>query len=277
MPGVPFEMEYILQNEVVPRLQQHFKMPTIVHSTALVFGIAESMLAQQIEAWEKALPPDLHLAYLPSPLGIKLRLSCYNADNQQLTDVEIRRRFRSLRMLVPENFVGIGDHTLEYFVADELRLDKRTVTVAESCTGGCLSTLLTSINGSSSFFNGGVVAYSNQVKSGYLGVNPLIIDRFGAVSKEVVSLMAQGMQRIMKSDYAIATSGIAGPSGGSKQKPVGMVWLAVATPNGKVTTELRQFGERPRNHIMIRASAAALNLLRMELRKNQKNKQEQDD
>ncbi|GHT12897.1 CinA-like protein [Bacteroidia bacterium] len=261
LPGVPFEMEHILHNEVAPRLQQQFATPHIAHSTVLIFGIAESMLAKQIEAWENALPAHLHLAYLPTALGIKLRLSTYNGSDHATSLHAIQQQFESLQTIIPSYFVGFGDHTLEHFVANILCQKKYTVATAESCTGGNIAALLTSVSGSSAYFKGGVVAYDNAVKERVLGVAAGDIEQFGAVSRQVVTQMAQGVQRLMGTDFAIAASGIAGPTGGTADKPVGTVWLAAAHPTG-VETLLLQLGNAPRHRIVARASATALNLLR---------------
>jgi nicotinamide-nucleotide amidase len=259
LPGVPFEMQHILCSQVLPIFEQRLKN-NITHCTALVFGIAESMLAQKIEAWEDALPADWHLAYLPSPLGIKLRLSNYTANDTISTENEAQKLFADLKSIIPQYFIGIGDYTLEHFAAEKLRNGNFSIATAESCTGGRISTLLTSISGSSAYFKGGIVAYNNAVKTNVLGVPPTVIERCGAVSKECVIDMALGIQKLLNTDFAIAVSGIAGPTGGTADKPVGTIYIGIASPRD-ISAYYFDFGQKNRAHIIERSAANALNLL----------------
>ena len=259
LPGVPFEMEHILRTELIPRLQARTSR-SIVHRTALVFGIAESMLAKQIEQWENSLPQGWHLAYLPTPLGIKLRLSHYHCPSPEAAEREAEGLFGVLKNVIPQYFVGMGNHTLEYFVAQALIEGGYSVSVAESCTGGVIASLLTSMSGSSAYFKGGVAAYHNDVKVGVLGVPQEVIAKYGAVSRETAVHMAEGAVRIMNTDFAAAVTGIAGPSGGLPNKPVGRVWIAVASPS-LTAAEGFNFGNKGRQQVVSRAAAMALHLL----------------
>jgi nicotinamide-nucleotide amidase len=256
MPGVPFEMEHILRHEVMPRLQKltHFNA---CHNTALVFGIAESMLAKRIAQWETALETCWKLAYLPSPLGIKLRLSKYNSSSHEKSQQEALAKFEVLKNVIPEHFVGIGDHTLEYFVGQALLRGNFTIATAESCTGGRMAALLTKHAGSSAFYKGGVVAYDNAVKTQVLGVEPSVIERCGAVSEQCAMQMALGAQQLLQTDYAIASTGIAGPNGGTTDKPVGRVCIGIAAPAG-AWAQTFDFGSRSRQHVMERTAARGL-------------------
>jgi nicotinamide-nucleotide amidase len=257
LPGVPFEMEDMMQKQVAPRLQKRFALPKIIHQTLLTYGMVESKLAETIASWENALPPYLHLAYLPTPSGVKLRLSCYGV----VSDKEILGQFEGLKSLIPDFVVGLGDYLLEDFVGRMLKQQGKTVSTAESCTGGKIAAMLTGVAGSSAYFKGSVVAYANEVKVNVLGVNPDDISKHGAVSQTVVRQMAQGVQRLMQADYAIATSGVAGPDGGTPEKPVGTVWVAVATPSG-IHSQLLSLGTIDRERNIAPASANALNMLR---------------
>ncbi|MDD4192985.1 MAG: competence/damage-inducible protein A [Mangrovibacterium sp.] len=260
MPGVPFEMQYLMENEVFPRLQGKGKVRTIYHQTVLIHGIPESMLAEHIEPWELALPSFIKLAYLPSPFMIRLRLSAYGEDTDGLKD-EVAAQIEKLKMIVPAaNIFGYNQDTLSGVTGKLLRDFHATVGVAESCTGGYIAHLITSNPGSSAYFKGGVIAYANAAKVSVLGVKPETLEAHGAVSKEVALEMARGAQKVLQTDYAIATTGIAGPDGGTPEKPVGMVWIAIAGKH-HLTTECYNFaGNRERN--MIRSAQTAMNMLR---------------
>ncbi len=260
MPGVPFEMQYLMENEVFPRLQGKGKVRTIYHQTVLIHGIPESMLAEHIEPWELALPSFIKLAYLPSPFMIRLRLSAYGEDTDGLKD-EVAAQIEKLKMIVPAaNIFGYNQDTLSGVTGKLLRDFHATVGVAESCTGGYIAHLITSDPGSSAYFKGGVIAYANAAKVSVLGVKPETLEAHGAVSKEVALEMARGAQKVLQTDYAIATTGIAGPDGGTPEKPVGMVWIAIAGKH-HLTTECYNFaGNRERN--MIRSAQTAMNMLR---------------
>ena len=263
LPGVPFEMEHLMLDEVMPRLKSRFALRQIVHRTLITSGLAESMLAERIEDWEAALPPYLKLAYLPNPGAVRLRLSAYEVDGASAAE-EIGRQFEVLRRLIPEHVVGFETASVQELVHDRLTERGLTLAVAESCTGGTIAARFTALPGASAYFRCGVVAYSNEAKHDLLGVDPQAIERHGAVSEEVARQMAQGVRRAARADYAVATTGIAGPTGGSERKPVGTVWIAVATPAG-TTAVCRQCGT-DRRQIIDRAAAVAISLLRDALR-----------
>lgn len=263
LPGVPFEMEHLMLDEVMPRLKSRFALRQIVHRTLITSGLAESMLAERIEGWEAALPPYLKLAYLPNPGAVRLRLSAYEVDGASAAE-EIGRQFEALRRLIPEHVVGFETASVQELVHDRLTERGLTLAVAESCTGGTIAARFTALPGASAYFRCGVVAYSNEAKHDLLGVDPQAIERHGAVSEEVARQMAQGVRRAARADYAVATTGIAGPTGSSELKPVGTVWIAVATPRG-TTALCRQCGT-DRGQIIDRAAAVAISLLRDALR-----------
>ena len=262
LPGVPFEMEHLMQDEVMPRLKARFALKQIVHRTLITSGLAESMLAERIETWETALPPYLKLAYLPNPGAVRLRLSAYEVEGESVSQ-EIERQFAALRTLSPEHIVGFETATLQELVHNLLTERGQTLATAESCTGGTIAARFTAMPGASAYFRCGVVSYSNEAKIGLLGVDPAALERFGAVSEQVARQMAEGVRRAADSDYAVATTGIAGPAGGSAGKPVGTVWIAVAGPRGTVAV-LKQCGT-DRGQIIDRASSQAIALLREQL------------
>jgi nicotinamide-nucleotide amidase len=262
MPGVPHEMKAIMTDEVLPRLQAYFQLDRIVHKTAITIGIPESELALRIAPWEEALPASLKLAYLPNPNNIRLRLSSYSGDSKQVT-AEIDRQFALLRELIPQNFLGFETASVEQSVAEGLKERGETLSTAESCTGGAIAARLTAMAGASAYFLGGVVAYSNAVKRDVLGVQAEDLAQYGAVSQPVARQMAEGIRRLTGSTYDLATTGIAGPDGGTPDKPVGTVWIALATPTETIAEE-RHFWE-PRQQNIQRASSAAMDLLRQYL------------
>ena len=262
LPGVPFEMEHLMQDEVMPRLKDRFALKQIVHRTLITSGLAESMLAERIETWETALPPYLKLAYLPNPGAVRLRLSAYEVEGESVSQ-EIERQFAALRTLIPEHIVGFETATLQELVHNLLTERGQTLATAESCTGGTIAARFTAMPGASAYFRCGVVSYSNEAKIDLLGVDPATLERFGAVSEQVARQMAEGVRRAAGSDYAVATTGIAGPAGGSAGKPVGTVWIAVAGPRGTVAV-LKQCGT-DRGQIIDRASSQAIALLREQL------------
>ncbi len=260
LPGVPFEMEAIMAEEVLPRLTARFRLKKIIHKTVVTFGLAESVLARTISGWEEALPPWMHLAYLPSPSQMRLRLSAYDVEGVD-EEAEIDKKLKELEYIIPEYIVGYGGDTLVTAVARKLKRKNATLAVAESCTGGAVSTAITSLAGASEYFLGSVVSYSNDVKTGVLGVAAEDIETHGAVSRQVAEQMASGVRKLLGSDYSIATTGIAGPGGGTPEKPVGTVWIAVATPEG-VHSQKYSFG-RLRTQNIDRTWATALNMLRV--------------
>ena len=264
LPGVPFEMEHLMIDEVIPRIKERYTLRSIVHRTLITRGIAESLLAERIEAWEDALPSYLHLAYLPAPNIVRLRLSAYDVEEEEAAK-EIERQFALLHQIIGDNIVGMEGSSVEELV-HKILIDKGLkLAVAESCTGGTIASLFTRMPGASSYFMTGVVAYSNEAKRDILGVNYNSIMRYGAVSKAVAIEMAEGVRRLSGADFAIATTGIAGPSGGSIEKPVGTVWMAVATPSG--THAIMRNSGTDRSQIISRASAYAIEMLYEELKR----------
>ncbi|MFA9391350.1 MAG: competence/damage-inducible protein A [Prolixibacteraceae bacterium] len=264
MPGVPFEMKQLMTEQVIPRLKSQNVESKIVHKTVLTIGIPESILAERVSHWEDALPDYIHLAYLPSPGQIRMRFSAFGNDELKLKQ-KIELEIEKLRLLIPDAIFGYGEETLAGVVGELLKKKGETLVTAESCTGGFIAHSITSVPGSSSWFKGAVVAYSNEVKINLLQVNQQTIEEHGAVSQLVVEQMAIGALQLMNCDYAIATSGIAGPDGGSEEKPVGTVWIAVAGHNNSIVKRYNFANNRERN--IIRSSQTALDLLRLMLLK----------
>ena len=264
LPGVPFEMESLMTEEVLPRIQSHFALAAVVHKTAITYGLAESMMAEHIAAWEDALPPYLHLAYLPSPSQLRLRLSAYDMEREQ-AEKEIDEQFAKLLPLLGDYFVGWGDTTVQSAVAELLLKEGATLSSAESCTGGVIASKFTAMSGASEYFWGGVVSYDNSVKENLLGVSRENLEQYGAVSEQVARQMAEGVRKACGTTYGVATTGIAGPTGGTPEKPVGTVWMAVATPTHTVAKVVVHGKVRAVN--IERAATAAINMLRLELKK----------
>lgn len=240
LPGVPFEMVNLMETEVVPRLQRHFHTDFILNKNILVQGIGESFLSDRIESWELALPKSIRLAYLPQAGMVKLRLTARGSD-RALLQSQIDEAVRALYPIVSEYIAGEDLETLPELVADVMRRAGHTLATAESCTGGTIASKLAALPGASQYFKGGVVAYSNEVKECALGVRHATLEAHGAVSEETVREMAEGARRRLGADFAIATTGIAGPTGGSDEKPVGTVWIAVASADETVAVR-KQFG-----------------------------------
>ena len=263
LPGVPYEMVALMEDEVVPRLEKKFKFPAIVHKTILTQGIGESSLAQKIEAWEDSLAKEnIKLAYLPSPGMVRLRLSTSGDDAAQLKQ-KIAQKVEELIPLAGKYIYGYGQDTLEGVIGKLLLEKGKTLGTAESCTGGYIAHLITTVPGSSEYFKGAVVAYSNEIKEKWLGVTKATLQQYGAVSQQTVEEMAQGAGEKLHTDYVIAVSGIAGPGGGTPEKPVGTVWIAIKTPY-KVFSHCFLFGAHRARNIQI-AAITALNMLRREL------------
>lgn len=263
LPGVPFEMEGLMTEEVLPRIQSHFALAAVVHKTAITYGLAESMMAEHIAAWEDALPPHLHLAYLPSPSQLRLRLSAYDMERKQ-AEKEIDEQFAKLLPLLGDYFVGWGDTTVQSAVAELLLKEGATLSSAESCTGGVIASKFTAMSGASEYFWGGVVSYDNSVKENLLGVSRENLEQYGAVSEQVARQMAEGVRKACGTTYGVATTGIAGPTGGTPEKPVGTVWMAVATPTHTIAKVVVHGKVRAVN--IERAATAAINMLRLELK-----------
>lgn len=262
LPGVPFEALGALP-EVLSDIKTHFPVSDIHHRTVMTYGIAESALAKMIEEWEDNLPSDMHLAYLPDPLkGVRLRLSIYGGIKED-EEKRIEAELALLKPILGDNLYSDQDDTLENCIGRILAAAGKTLSAAESCTGGTISALMTSVPGSSGYYLGSVTSYANSVKTNVLGVPADIIERHGAVSSECVAAMAEGVRKLTGSDYSVATSGIAGPGGGSEEKPVGLVWIGVSSENGTETFSFRFRHDRKRN--IERFAASALNLLRIKL------------
>ncbi|TCC90562.1 competence/damage-inducible protein A [Pedobacter frigiditerrae] len=267
MPGVPFEMMYLMEDEILPRLQKAFELPFIVHKTILTIGQGESFLAQQIEDLEDALPSHIKLAYLPKLGQVRLRLSAIgNAEIALKTEVNLYAQQIIERI---KTFVAAEDDVaLEKAILDLMRTNSLTLSTAESCTGGYIAHLLTQHAGSSAVFAGGAVAYSYDLKESILGVKHQTLTEFGAVSEQTVKEMAEGAIDHFKTDYAIAVSGIAGPDGGMPGKPVGTVWIAISSKNQTIA-KLFTFSNKRIQNIERSATAALtmlLNLLKQDLK-----------
>ncbi|MDQ2177958.1 competence/damage-inducible protein A [Marinifilum sp. D714] len=264
MPGVPFEMKGIMQNGLISAITEYFKTPEIVHKTIMTDGIGESVLADILSDWEENLPRQMKLAYLPSPGKVRLRLSITGEDKPTLEKI-IDKEVEKLKKILPNNIFAYDDIAIEQCIAKLLISKGKTLGTAESCTGGYIAHLITLQAGSSAYFKGSVVSYSNEIKENVLGVNSKDLEEFGAVSREVVEQMAVGARKVLNTDYAVATSGIAGPDGGTDEKPVGTVWIALAGDFGVRSEKLDLYKVRERN---IKVSAfKVLNLLRKELEK----------
>lgn len=262
MPGVPFEMKQMMTGFILPELATKFNSHHIIHKTILTQGGGESMIAKIIENWEDNLPQNIKLAYLPQPGMVRLRLTATGNDKNELLR-QLEQETAKVQQLIPDLIYGYDNDTLESVVGGLLRSTKKTMATAESCTGGYIAHLITSIPGSSEYFKGSVVAYANEVKEKILGVKKESLEAHGAVSEEVVKQMAEGVKSRLKTDYAIATSGIAGPDGGTDKKPVGYTWIAIATPETVIARQFLFGEDRGRN---IRKTAImALDMLRKEL------------
>lgn len=261
MPGVPFEMKAMMEKEVIPRLIKKFKTPFIFHKTILTQGIGESFLADLIADWEDGLPAHIKLAYLPSPGMVRLRLT--GRGESEKIKAEVIKQYQSVAPLIEKYVFGYDSETLESVIAQLLTSKKQTIACAESCTGGYLSHRITSVPGSSNYFMGSVIAYDNSIKEQFLDVDPELIRVRGAVSEPVVIAMAESVKRKFKTEYAIATSGIAGPAGGSTEKPIGTVWIGISTPEVTFAKCFRLGDNRMR--IIQVAADTALNMLRKEL------------
>ena len=263
LPGVPFEMQHLIDEEVMPRLKSRFELREIVHRTMITFGIAESILAECIAEWEEALPEYIHLAYLPAPNVVRLRLSAYEVEGKKVRE-EIDSLFDKLREIIPNNIAGFEGASVEELVHN-IMIDKGlTLAVAESCTGGNIASKFTAQAGASAYFLCGVVSYSNESKNKVLGVKMSDITQYGAVSEQVAIAMAKGVLDVSGANFAISTTGIAGPTGGSAEKPVGTVWIGIATPERCFA--VRKNCGTDRSQIISRATAYAIAMLYDELK-----------
>ncbi len=262
MPGVPYEMKGLMQDEVLPRLQSHFSTAVYFHQIVRTVGIGESILAEKIVDWEEALPPHLKLAYLPSMGSVKLRLTGVGQSLSAI-EAEVKAAIDLVLPQISDYVYALEDIELDKAIGNMLQARKQTIAVAESCTGGYLAHQFTKNPGSSAYFYGGVVAYDNSVKIQVLGVKPETLATFGAVSEQTVSEMALNVRQLLGTTYGLATSGIAGPDGGTPEKPVGTIWIALATPTEVFTQKLQLGGFREQNiHL---TSINILNLLRKKM------------
>ena len=262
MPGVPFEMEWLMENRVVPKLQETFKIGAIVNKNILVQGIGESFLSDLIEPWELALPKCIRLAYLPQAGMLKLRLTARGTDRKELQSA-IDEAVKTLYPIAGQYIVGEDCETLPELVHSQLTAKGKTLATAESCTGGTIASQLTAQAGASRYFRGGIVAYSNDVKECALGVKHSTLEQHGAVSEQTAREMAEGVRERFDSDYAIATTGIAGPDGGTPTKPVGTVWIAVASRTHTEAALLNFPGRRRQQNIDRSVNQAFAMLIRM--------------
>lgn len=260
MPGVPHEMKWIMSHHVLQIIQQKFKTGFIEFRTLLTAGIGESFLAEKIKTFEEALPPNIKLAYLPNYGMVRLRLSGFAAFDQKKLITQIDQQFASLKNYVSDVMVIDEDIPIQAVIGRLLKEKNETLATAESCTGGYIAHLITSIAGSSAYYEGTVVSYSYNVKENVLQVPNHILNEHGAVSEETVRLMVQNVRELLKTDYAVAVSGIMGPDGGTAEKPVGTVWMAVASKHKIISQKFHFRFDRARN---IEVTALnALNLLR---------------
>lgn len=244
LPGVPFEMEYLIDKKILPLVRERFQLGSIVCKNLLVQGIGESFLSDRLEAVETSLPPHIKLAYLPQAGMIKLRITATSDTASDVLQNEVKIVSEKIRSAAGEFIVGEDHECLAEEVAFLLRKKRLTLSAAESCTGGQIAAQLTALAGASDYFKGGIVSYCNEVKADIVGVEQSTLDRHTAVSEATVREMAEGARYRMKSDYAVASTGVAGPTGGSDLNPVGTVWMAVATPEQTVTKKMRYNGRR---------------------------------
>lgn len=265
LPGVPYEMKYLIDNEVIPNLVQKYERPYIVHQTIMTYGRGESMIAEQIEEWENNLPNFIKLAYLPSPGKVRLRLTARGL-NEELLKNEIKRQVEKLDLLLRDIIVGYNEDEPIEVVLGRLLTDKKvTIATAESCSGGKIAATLSAVPGASNYFKGGVVSYATQAKIDALGIDENLVTKYGVVSAEVAIAMAKSVQHMMNSNYAIATTGNAGPTKGDDGAELGVVFIGIATPDKVFVAEFN-FGQ-PREKVIDRAVSKALELIYKEILK----------
>tara|TARA_R110002073_G_scaffold72537_1_gene177700 strand:- start:732370 stop:733629 length:1260 start_codon:yes stop_codon:yes gene_type:complete len=269
LPGVPNEMKGLITQMVIPKLQESFALPTIIHRTILTYGMGESMVAERLEDWENNLPEDIKLAYLPNYGKLRLRLTAKGKDKAHL-EKSLQNEIAKLTSIIGDIIVGYDENeNLEAAIGNLLQLNKQTLSVAESCTGGAISKMITSVPGASNYFIGGVVSYSAQVKTEFLEVPKDLVVAHSVVSAEVGKSMALAVQKKFKTDYAIGITGNAGPTQDETDESVGEVFIAIASPEG-VFVENYNFG-KPREKVIERASVKALELLKSSILKKSKN------
>ncbi|MDX6191131.1 CinA family nicotinamide mononucleotide deamidase-related protein [Flavobacterium sp. FlaQc-52] len=265
LPGVPYEMKYLVENEIVPKIVREYKRPYIIHKTILTYGQGESLVAERIEDWENNLPDFIKLAYLPNPGRVRLRLSARGTDKEVL-EAALEDNIKALDAIIHDIIVGYEENeTIESVVGKLLKKENKTIATAESFTGGKIASILSAVPGASKYFMGSVVSYHTDVKVNVLGVSRELVEEFSVVSKEVASAMALGVKELLKTDYAIATTGNAGPSKGDSDAEIGTVFIALATPDDIIVEEFN-FGQ-PREKVIDRASIKSLEILQKEILK----------
>ncbi|KAF2330045.1 CinA family nicotinamide mononucleotide deamidase-related protein [Flavobacterium nitrogenifigens] len=265
LPGVPYEMKYLVEEEIIPKIVREYKRPYIIHKTILTYGQGESLVAERIEQWENNLPEFIKLAYLPNPGRVRLRLTARGTNKEELEEA-IESNVQSLDAIIHDIIVGYEENeTIETVIGKLLSKQNKTVSTAESCTGGRVASLLSSVPGSSGYFKGSVVSYATEAKVNVLGIPQNLIDQFSVVSAEVASAMALNVKELLKTDYALATTGNAGPSKGDSDAEIGAVFIALATPNGVIVEEFN-FGQS-REKVIDRASVKSLEILQKEILK----------
>ncbi|KLT68517.1 CinA family nicotinamide mononucleotide deamidase-related protein [Flavobacterium sp. ABG] len=265
LPGVPYEMKYLVENEIVPKIVREYKRPYIIHKTILTYGQGESLVAERIEDWENNLPDFIKLAYLPNPGRVRLRLSARGTDKEVL-EAALEDNIKALDTIIHDIIVGYEENeTIESVVGKLLKKENKTIATAESFTGGKIASILSAVPGASKYFMGSVVSYHTDVKVNVLGVSRELVEEFSVVSKEVASAMALGVKELLKTDYAIATTGNAGPSKGDSDAEIGTVFIALATPDDIIVEEFN-FGQ-PREKVIDRASIKSLEILQKEILK----------
>lgn len=266
LPGVPYEMKYIVENEIIPKVVKEYQRPYILHKTIMTYGQGESLVAERIEDWENNLPDFVKLAYLPAPGRVRLRLTARGTD-KEILEKAIEENVKSLAKIIGDIIVGFDeDETIEVVLGKQLSQIGKTISTAESCTGGKIAEVLTSVSGASNYFRGSVVSYATDTKVTVLGVSQQTIDDNSVVSFQVAKEMALGIQKLMKTDYAIATTGNAGPSKGDADASVGTVFIALATPSDVIVEEFN-FGQ-PREKVIDRTVNKAFEMLQKEILKN---------
>ncbi|QLC67860.1 CinA family nicotinamide mononucleotide deamidase-related protein [Flavobacterium sp. LPB0248] len=265
LPGVPYEMKYLVEEEIIPKIVREYKRPYIIHKTILTYGQGESLVAERIEQWENNLPEFIKLAYLPNPGRVRLRLTARGTNKEELEEA-IESNVQSLDAIIHDIIVGYEENeTIETVIGKLLSKQSKTISTAESCTGGRIASLLSSVPGSSGYFKGSVVSYVTEAKVNVLGIPQNLIDQFSVVSAEVASAMALSVKDLLKTDYALATTGNAGPSKGDSDAEIGAVFIALATPEGVIVEEFN-FGQ-PREKVIDRASIKSLEILQKEILK----------
>lgn len=267
MPGVPFEMKPMLQEAVIPWLMKIFRTGFLMHRTIHTIGVPESHLSDMLESWETSLPDNMKLAYLPQPGMVRLRLSASGYNKTALQE-QIDYQSELLKGYIPDKIFGYDYDTMSSVVGSMLLEQQQTICTAESCTGGYLAHLITSVAGSSAYYMGSMVSYANRIKQSLLEVDGFLIEKYGAVSREVVTSMAENARNKFGTDWSIATSGVAGPDGGTGEKPVGTTWIAVASAEGCVAEKFHLGDNRERN--IHKAALYGLNMLRLAILRKRK-------